>query len=144
LVSKLARRGFTPTFLDARADGPSIAIADRVTTGVTTKISSTEQAMDALLRVRRSSIPVRARLGYPGGYLFLDGYLAEPQCHGLEVAGTFAWLIFGSLSDCEYSGELREDADGCVSLDLSVRRGEICLVIAAETQATIWNCRWIQ
>jgi hypothetical protein len=111
---------------------------------VTTKISSAEQAMEALLKVRGSSIPLRARLGYPGGYLFLNGYLAELS-PGLEVEGTFAWLIFGGLSNCECSGELREEADGSVSLDLSVRRGEVCLVIAAETQTTIWNsCRWIQ
>ena len=94
--------------------------------------------MDALRNLRSNLIAVRARFGCPLSCLFFDGFLDELSPL-LEVSGTSGRLIFGGLSECEFAGELCEEDDGSVSLNLSVRRGEICLGIEAETDAQIWN-----
>jgi hypothetical protein len=59
--------------------------------------------------------------------------------------GTSGRMIFGGLSECEFTSELCEEDDGGVYLTLAVCRGEIYSGIEAETNAEIWSsCRWIQ
>jgi hypothetical protein len=89
--------------------------------------------MDVLRRLRSNLIPVRVRFGCPSSCLFFDGYLAE-LCPLLEIDSTSGRLIFGGLLECEFGGELHEEDDGSVSLDLSVCRGEISLGIEAEAE----------
>lgn len=143
-MPKPSRCSFFPIFSIPWADGPKVAIRKSEVGALTTKISSAEQAMDVLRRLRSNLIPVRVRFGCPSSCLFFDGYLAE-LCPLLEIDSTSGQLIFGGLLECEFGGELHEDDDGSVSLDLSVCRGEISLGIEAEADARIWNsCRWIQ
>lgn len=85
---------------------------------MTNRISSAEQAIEALMKLKSRSVPVRVRFSWLYASFSFEGYVTELDNLTLRIEGTGVGgvaapeLVLGTLAASSFAGETGEDDSG--------------------------------